>query len=44
MLKSVEPVFWLVRVQTHKMLYLNVHIHSINIGVGMVVDIVFNFP
>ncbi len=44
MLKLMEPVPFTVFVQPHKGSYLNIGIKAVNVGIGMVVDVVLYFP
>ena len=43
----LEPVILAPRLgcmQSHKWLSINIGVHALNIGIGMMVDVVLNFP
>src|SRR5260221_1997017 len=44
MLKPVKPIPRLTFVESHKGFHINIRIHPFDIGIGMVVDIVFYLP
>lgn len=44
MLKPVYPALWLLRMDTHEWLDINIRVKAFHICIGMVADIVFYFP